>query len=88
MGDLLNNITSEWNEAYDLLYEEINYNLTKFKNSINEFNSFYQIYIDLIVQNITKLYYNSIQKSKFSYTIGYYYNILNKIVTINSSFYY
>ena len=31
MGDSLNNITSEWNEAYDLLYEKINNNLTNFK---------------------------------------------------------
>jgi hypothetical protein len=81
MGDLLNNITSEWNDAYDLLYEEIKNNLTKFKNSMNEFSSFSQIYNSLIVQNITRLYYDSIeahQKSEFNYTIGYYYNILNK----------
>ena len=89
MGDLLNNITSEWNDAYDLLYEEIKNNLTKFKNSMNEFSSFSQIYNSLIVQNITRLYYDSIeahQKSEFNYTIGYYYNILNKILQSTHQF--
>ncbi len=49
IGDLLNNITSKWNEAYDLLYEETNNDLNKFKNSMMEFSSLAQIYSSIIV---------------------------------------
>ena len=49
MGNLLNNISLQWNEEYDLLYEEVNNNLNNFKNSIIEFRSLAQIYSALIV---------------------------------------
>ena len=89
MGNLLNNISLQWNEAYDLLYEEVNNNLNNFKNSIIEFRSLAQIYSALIVQNITRIYFDSIethQKSEFNYTITYYYNILIKIVQSTHQF--
>ena len=86
---LLNNITSKWNEAYDLLYEETNNNLNKFKNSMMEFSSLAQIYSSIIVQNITRIYVDSIethQKSEYNYTINYYYNILIKFVQSTHQF--
>ena len=49
MGNLLNNISLQWNEEYDLLYEEVNNNLNNFKNSIIEFRSLAQINSALIV---------------------------------------
>ena len=49
LGNLLNNISLQWNEEYDLLYEEVNNNLNNFKNSIIEFRSLAQINSALIV---------------------------------------
>ena len=83
MGNLLNNITIQWNEAYGFLYDELQTNLDIFKNSINEFGLIITIYKSLILQNITKIYFDSIiihQKNEFNYTISYYYNYLLKLV--------
>ena len=89
MGNLLNDISSQWNEAYDSLYEEVNNNLNNFKNSINEFGTMGRIFNSFITQNITKIYYDSIenhQKNEMNYTIKYYYNVLLKLVQTNHQY--
>ena len=81
--NLLNNITFQWEEIFDTLYDEVNNNLLNFKNSIIEFGQMSGIYISLITQTITKTYFNSIvnhQQNEFNYTIKYYYNHLLKSV--------
>ena len=54
-----------------------------------EFSSLAQIYSSIIVQNISRIYVDSIethQKSEYNYTINYYYNILIKFVQSNHQF--
>ena len=83
MGDLLNDISDKWNEAYDTLKNEMQNNINNFKNSIDEFGITASIYRSLIEQNITRMYFDSIethQKSEFNYTITYYYNYLLKVI--------
>ena len=83
MGDLLNDISDKWNEAYDTLKNEMQNNINNFKNSIDEFVITASIYRSLIEQNITRMYFDSIethQKSEFNYTITYYYNYLLKVI--------
>ena len=89
MGNLLNDTSSKWNEAYDSLYEEVNNNLNNFKNSINEFGIMGSIFNSFITQNITRIYYDSIenhQKNEMNYTIKYYYNVLLKLVQTNHQY--
>ena len=89
MGNLLNDISSKWNEAYDTLYEEVNNNLNNFKNSMNEFGIMSSIFNSFITQNITRIYYDSIenhQKNEMNYTIKYYYNVLLKLVQTNHQY--
>ena len=54
-----------------------------------EFSSLAQIYSSIIVQNISRIYVDSIethQKSEYNYTINYYYNILIKFVQSTHQF--
>ena len=75
---LLNNISFQWNQYFQDIYTDIENNLNKFKNSIVELSNMAGFYLSLLNTNITKNYFNSIekhQKSEFNYTITYYYNI-------------
>ena len=80
---LLNNISFQWNKYFQDLYTDIQNNFNNFKNSINELSNMAGYYLAVLNNNITKNYFNSIQKhqkSEFNYTITYYYNILLKQV--------
>ena len=80
---LLNNISFQWNQYFQDLYTDIQNNLNNFKNSISELSNMAGYYLAVLNNNITKNYFNSIQKhqkSEFNYTITYYYNILLKQV--------
>ena len=73
MSNLLNDISNKWIKIFYFLKETINNNLDNFKSSIGE----------LIEQNIITIYFDSIethQRSKFNYSIIYYYNYLMNIV--------
>ena len=76
---LLNNISFQWNQYFQDLYTDIQNNFNNFKNSIFELSNMAGYYLAVLNNNITKNYFNSIQKhqkSEFNYTIAYYYNIL------------
>ena len=83
IGPLLNNISLQWNQYFQDIYTDIENNLNQFKNSIVELSNMASFYLSLLNTNITKNYFNAIekhQKSEFNYTITYYYNILLKLV--------
>ena len=84
MSNLLNDISNKWIIIFYFLKEIINNNnLDNFKSSIGEFGTFASIYKELIEQNIITIYFDSIethQRSKFNYSIIYYYNYLMNIV--------
>ena len=76
---LLNNISFQWTQYFQDLYTDIKNNINNFKNSILELSNMAGYYLSVLNSNITKNYFNSIQKhqkSEFNYTITYYYNIL------------
>jgi len=80
---LLNDISLQWKNYFQDIYSDIEKNLDNFKSSIIELPNMANIYISVINSNITKSYFNSIekhQKSEFNYTITYYYNLLLKLV--------
>ena len=83
LTNILDNVTSKWENAYDELISEIEANYGNFKNSIYEFGAMAQICETTISKNITKNYFDSIvlfQKNEFNYTISFYYNYYYKIM--------
>jgi len=87
IGNALNSISEKWDNAFDTLEEEINGNMTKFKNNIMEYGIMAIAYETVISNNITRKFVESIenhQKNEFNYTISYYYNFFLKEV---NSFY-
>ena len=83
LKNILDDVSNKWNDSYTSLISEIDKNYDNFKNSIYEFGVMGQIYENLIKQNITRNYFDSIvlfQKTEFNYTISYYYNYYLKII--------
>ncbi len=83
IGPLLNDISNQWNQYYQNIYSDIEKNLENFKSSIVEIPNLANFYLAVLNSNITKSYFNSIekhQKSELNYTITYYYNLLLKLV--------
>ena len=84
LENILNNTSLKWNESFDYLTSEVEKNLDNFKSTTYEFGLMAQAYETLITQNITINYFESIesfQRNEFNYTISYYYNYLNKLIT-------
>ena len=84
LENLLRNYSLKWENAYDILGENVNKSLTEFKYSMNEFGLVALIYEAIISQNLTIKYYDSIiehQRTEFNYTISYYYNSFLQNVT-------
>ena len=80
---ILDNVSNQWINSYDILLSEIDSNYEDFKNSVYEFGVMAQIYETILTKNITKNYFDSIvlfQKNEFNYTISYYYNYYIKLV--------
>ena len=85
----LNDITEQWKEAYDQLYNDINTNKDNFKSSVFELFYMANFYLQTYMQNISYGYGKSIVerlKNDFNYTNKYYYNII--ISKLNKTFAY
>ena len=83
INNIFIDINKKWNDSFDLLIQEINNNLSNFKNSFEGLNHMAKIYKDLICNEIINNYFDSIinlQKKEYNYTISYYYNYLINIV--------
>ena len=83
----IENILSEFliraNNTFYNLKDEIIKNLDKFKYDINEFFYLSFTYYNILTQNVSKNYFDSVietQKIDFNYTILYYYNRLQNLV--------
>ena len=84
LENMLNSISDKWTNSMDILSENINQNLNDFKHSINEFGAMAILYANIITQNLTKNYYDSIidhLKTELNYTIAYYYDSLLQNIT-------
>ena len=84
----LSDITEQWKDAYDQVYNDINTNKDNFKSTVFEFYYISLFYIQAYTQNISYGYGKSVvekMKNDFNYTNKYYYNIiiskLNKTYT-------
>ena len=89
IGNSLNIIYLKWSETYEFLKQQINNNLDNFKYSTEEFYFITNTYEQLIRNNITKNFFDSIilhQRNEINYTISYYYNYILK--QVNSSYHY
>ena len=79
----LDDILTQWKNAYDKVYDDIDSNKNNFKSSIKEFANLATFYISTYTQNISYDFGNSVtekEKNDFNYTIQYYYNlILSKV---------
>ena len=86
---LLNEIETKIKKAFNILYNQLNNNVENIKYTMYEFNMMAEIYQDILKENITWDYFESIvlfQKSEFNYTITQYYNYLYDL--INNSYTY
>ena len=84
LENMLNSISDKWANSMDILRENVNTNINDFKHSINEFGVMAILYANIITQNLTKIYYDSIiehLKSELNYTISYYYDCLLQNIT-------
>ena len=83
LKNILDNVTSKWEDTYNYILNELDSNYDDFKNSIYEFSLMGEIYKSLISTNITTNYFNSIvlfQRTEFNYTISFYYNYYLKVI--------
>ena len=74
---------------FSLLYEEINPNIKEYKFSISEFDLILSIYKRIIINNITKNYFDLIiinQKNEFNYKISYYYRYIIHLINSTHQF--
>ena len=86
---LFNNISNQWNNAFDELQTDIELQSNNMSHSSNSFGMMALLYVNLITKNITKNYFDTIediQKNEFNYSIAYSYNFLYK--EINSTYNY
>ena len=83
IDDILNEFSNKINITYDNFKNEIIQNQAKFKYCFNEFSFMASIYENIISQNITKIYFDSIidiQRINFNYSISFYYNYLTSLI--------
>ena len=86
---IFNNISNDWNNAFDELKNDIEKNKNKFKHSVKAFGLMALLYHNIIISNITNSFFNSIethQKNEFNYTISYIYNYLFKEVKLANQY--
>ena len=75
----LNDITDQWKNAYDQIYNDLDSNKDNLKSTVFEFYYLALFYIQTYTQNISYDYGKSIVeklKNDFNYTNKYYYNII------------
>ena len=86
---LLDEIENKIKKAFNTLSSQINIKVQNIKYTMHEFIIMAEIYQDIIKENITWDYFESIvlfQKSEFNYTITQYYNYFYDL--INNSYTY
>ena len=79
----LNDFLNKWVQLFDKVDEDLQLNIDKFLSQIGEFEIIGSFYYQLLSQNITYDYVESLveqRKNDMNYTIKYYYNIfLSKV---------
>ena len=84
----LDEILTQWKNAYDKIYDDIDSNKNNFKSSLREFPNLATFYLSTYTQNISYDFGESViqkEKNDFNYTIQYYFNIiLSKVNKIYS----
>ena len=83
VNDLYNESLYNWETLFSNLYQEVQNNLPKYKNSISEFGLIAIIYYNYLYTNISEGYYDLMTnhaKNEFNYAITYYYNYLLKVI--------
>ena len=86
---IFNDISNQWNTAFDDLQTDIDENFDDFKHSSFSFGMMALLYENIFTKNISKNYFDTIeviQKNEFNYSIAYSYNFLYK--EINSTYNY
>ena len=86
---LLDEIKNKTKKAFNTLCNQLDHNVEKIKYTMYEFIIMSQIYQDILKENVTLDYFESIilfQRSEFNYTITQYYNYLYDL--INNSYAY
>ena len=71
------------NNTFDDCADQLTNNLNKFKKSMDEFGYLTLIYQNIITQNITRNFFDTLidnQKNNFNYTISYYYLLFINLV--------
>ena len=84
LENVLSDTSNKWISSFENLRENVDSNLNNFTHSMNEIGVMALIYENVISQNLTSIFYDSIikhQKSEFNYTISYYYNCLIQNLT-------
>lgn len=85
----LSEIKKQWSDAYDQIYNDINSNKESFKSSIFEFFYLGNFYLQTYSQNISYGFGESIVeklKNELTYTINYYYNLIESKLNQTYSF--
>ena len=86
---LFNDISNQWNSAFDELQADIEANFDDLNHSSFGFGMMALLYENINTKNISKNYFEmieDIQKNEFNYSIAYSYNFLYK--EINSTYNY
>ena len=80
---ILNGFLNLINNTFDDCADQLTNNLNKFKKSMDEFGYLTLIYQNIITQNITRNFFDTLidnQKNNFNYTISYYYLLFINLV--------
>ena len=85
--NILDEFLNRLNNTYNNFKEEITNNIGNFIYDINEFYYIAAIYQNIINQNVTRKYFDSVigtQQNEFNYTVSYYYDRFKNF--INSTY--